>query len=65
MWETDHITEVLYSENGRMPPKDIHVLNPETNKYVTLHGKRVLEYVIKVIGLKIGIVPFITKGGTF
>lgn len=29
------------------PPKDVHVLNPRTCKYVTLQGKRDLEGEIK------------------
>lgn len=30
-----------------MVPKDIHVLIPRTCEYITLHGKRDLENVIK------------------
>lgn len=38
-------------------PKSIHVLIPETCDYVTIHGKKDFEHVIKITDFKIESLP--------
>lgn len=45
------------------PPQDVHILTPETYKYVTLHGKRDFADVIMIRILKWGEIILDYLGG--
>lgn len=43
-----------YLDGKHMASKDIHALIPGNSEYVTLHGKRHLSDIIKVMGYNYG-----------